>query len=365
MKMYMPLVASEDGVPMFIKQPGVALQPGEVLGILALDDPSRVRHAKPFEGQLPSYGTPSVVGNKPHQRLTHLVDTINTILDGYDNLSIMQASLKELIQVLQEPELPFAKISVILSTLSGRIPAKLEDSIREVVEEAQLSNSEFPAVKVIKIIENYIATNIRAQDRTTFRLSVAPILEIAEQFKGGLKVHEWATLASFIDRYTQIESLFSQGEDRAVLALREQHRNNLENAAAVILSHIKVQSKNRLMHAILDIVKSGGTNFSNSDNPLNRSLKELADIENKLSTKVALKAKEVLILTQIPSYEERVGQMGDILKSSVTTNLYGEDGSTYNMPNVEILKELTDSRYTVFDVLTTFFTNENAWIALS
>ncbi|TIA89702.1 hypothetical protein E3P79_02793 [Wallemia ichthyophaga] len=365
MKMYMPLIATEDGSPMFIKQVGVALQPGEVLGILALDDPSRVKHAKPFEGQLPAFGPPSLLGNKPHQRQAYLVDAINTILDGYDNLSIMQPTLKELIEVLRDSQLPYAMMSQLLSTLSGRIPARLEDDIRELVELHHSQQVEFPAVKVVDLIEAYTIANIRAQDRATFRLSVGPIIEIAEQFRGGLKVHEWTVLAGFINKYVETENLFGLGEDRAALALREQYRDNLEQAAAVVLSHVKVQSKNRLMHAILDLIKGGGINFTHSDNPLNKSLKELADLDTKLSTKVALKAREVLILTQIPSYEERVGQMGDILKSSVTTNLYGEKGQEFSMPNVEILKELTDSRYTVFDVLTTFFAHQNPWISLA
>ena len=46
MKMYMALVTSEDGVIQLIKQPGVSLEPGDILGILTLDDPMRVKHAK-------------------------------------------------------------------------------------------------------------------------------------------------------------------------------------------------------------------------------------------------------------------------------------------------------------------------------
>jgi len=71
MKMYMPLVASEDGIVNFVKQPGVSLEPGDILGILTLDNPARVKHAKPFDGLLPSFGptwchreqTPSTPGN--------------------------------------------------------------------------------------------------------------------------------------------------------------------------------------------------------------------------------------------------------------------------------------------------------------
>ena len=41
MKMYMPLTASEDGVVQFVKQPGVGLGPGDILGILTLDEIGR------------------------------------------------------------------------------------------------------------------------------------------------------------------------------------------------------------------------------------------------------------------------------------------------------------------------------------
>jgi Acetyl-CoA carboxylase, central region len=33
-------------------------------------------------------------------------------------------------------------------------------------------------------------------------------------------------------------------------------------------------------------------------------------------------------------------------------------------PSTEILRELTDSRYTVFDVLPAFFANEDPWVTL-
>ena len=38
--MYMPLIAAEDGIVQFVKQPGASLNPGDILGILTLDDPS-------------------------------------------------------------------------------------------------------------------------------------------------------------------------------------------------------------------------------------------------------------------------------------------------------------------------------------
>ena len=93
------------------------------------------------------------------------------------------------------------------------------------------------------------------------------------------------------------------------------------------------------------------------------------------STQVALKAREVLIACQMPSYDERKTQMESILKSSVTNSYYGEQGMDirqvamdtptvefflnltfyHRAPAAEVLRELVDSRYTVYDVLPTFF----------
>ena len=130
MKMYMPLTAAEDGIVQFVKQPGVALEPGDILGILTLDDPSRVKHAKSFDGLLPATGPPGVIGNKPHQKLASYVDILNDHLEGFDNSAIINATFKSLVEVLHESELPYAATASILAMLSGRIPSKLEDSIR-------------------------------------------------------------------------------------------------------------------------------------------------------------------------------------------------------------------------------------------
>ena len=53
----MPLITAEDSIVQFIKQPGVSLKPGDILGILTLNDPACIKHTKPFEGLLPDLVT--------------------------------------------------------------------------------------------------------------------------------------------------------------------------------------------------------------------------------------------------------------------------------------------------------------------
>ncbi|PCH36265.1 acetyl CoA carboxylase [Wolfiporia cocos MD-104 SS10] len=364
MKMYMPLVAAEDGIVQFVKQPGVSLEPGDILGILTLDDPARVKHAKPFEGLLPALGPPNVIGNKPHQRLNHYLGILNDILDGYDNQAIMAQTFKDLISVLENPELPFTEVSAILSTLSGRMPAKLEDSIRAAIETAHGKGDapEFPAMRIKKLMEHFMEDNIRAQDRPMFRTQLGTLFDVVERYGNGLKAHEVNTIAGLLARYEETEKLFGGSIEARVLTLREQNKDSLDNVVALVLSHNMAQRKGRLVMMILDHVKNSGSTVSNPESRLYKVLQGLASLESRSSTQVSLKAREVLISCQMPSYEERKIQMEGILKASVTNSFYGEQGSDMKTPSIDVLRELIDSRYTVYDVLPTFFNFHEQWI---
>ncbi|KAF7370658.1 hypothetical protein MSAN_00698800 [Mycena sanguinolenta] len=367
MKMYMPLVASEDGTLQLIKQPGVSLAPGDILGILTLDDPTRVKHAKPFEGLLPPMGAPGVIGNKPHQRLARCVSTLEDILDGFDNQAVMASTFKDLIDVLHEPDLPYSQTTAILSSLSGRMPGKLEESIRSAIDVAKTKGpaQEFPAVRIKKVLEHYIQDNVLPQDRTMFRAQLAPVFDVLERFNGGLKGHEQETISNLLDRYDATEKLFGGSIEARILALRDQHKDDLDKVVGLVLSHIKAQSKAKLVLAILDYVKTSGLNVSHTESRLYKVMQNLAALESKSSTNVSLKAREVLILGQMPSYEERRVQMESILKAAVSNTHYGEQGHGPRTPAPEVLKELSDSRYTVYDVLPSFFNHEDALVTLA
>ncbi|KAK2463653.1 hypothetical protein APHAL10511_004404 [Amanita phalloides] len=367
MKMYMPLVASEDGVVQLIKQPGVSLEPGDIIGILTLDDPARVKHAKPFEELLPSLGTPGIVGSKPHQTLNRCLGVMHDILEGFDNQATMASTLKELVSVLRDPELPFSETSAILSSLSGRMPSKLEESIRTALDAAKFKGShhDFPDVRIKKLLDHYVQDNVLPRDRTMFRTSLGSLFNVIEKYHGGLKAHETSIVADLLERYASTEKLFGGSIEARILALREQHKNDLDEVISLVLSHIKAQSKAKLVLALLDHVKSSGFNISNPESRLCKAIQDLAALEAKSSTQVSLKAREVLILGQMPSYEERKEQMEKILRNSVSNSYYGESMNGPRTPSAEVLRELSDSRYVVYDVLPAFFSHPDPIITLA
>ncbi|KAK5240950.1 acetyl-coenzyme-A carboxylase, partial [Exophiala xenobiotica] len=132
-----------------------------------------------------------------------------------------------------------------------------------------------------------------------------------------------------------------------------------------VLSHTRVSSKNNLIVAILAMYRPNQPNVGNVGKYFKPVLRHLTELESRVTAKVTLKARELLILCALPSLEERVSQMEHILKSSVVESKYGEAGWEHREPDLEILKEVVDSRYTVFDVIPLFFAHHDPWVGLA
>ncbi|KAJ3872450.1 acetyl-CoA carboxylase [Lentinula edodes] len=255
------------------------------------------------------------------------------------------------------------KVACILSSLSGRIPAKLDDSIHAALETAK-AKGELPAARTKKVLKNFVESSVLPQDRPMFRTQLRAIYDVLDRFTGGLKGHEIKFWSNLLEKYEATERMFGGSVEARILTLREQNKDDLDKVISLVLSHIKVSSKAKLVLTILNHIKTKGISVSNAESPLYKVLQDLASLEAKSSTSVSLKAREVLIMGQMPSYEERLGQMETVLRSSVTSQYYGEQVNTVHTPSAEVLRELSDSRYTVFDVLSAFFEHEDHMIPL-
>lgn len=368
MKMYMPLIAQEDGIVQLIKQPGATLEAGDILGILTLDDPSRVKHAQPFLGQLPDLGPPQVVGNKPAQRFTLLYNILQDILRGFDNQVIMGSTLSELVNVMRDPELPYGEWNAQVSALHSRMPQKLDTQLTHVVERAKGRKAEFPANLLMKTLNRFMDDNVSPADADVLKASLAPLAEVIHNYGEGLKVHEYNVFVRLLQQYFDVESLFAIRNNRdedAILKLREENRDDIARVVNNVLSHSKIGAKNNLVLAILDMYKPNKPNAGNVGKYLKPILKKLAELESRATAKIALKAREVLIQCALPSLEERVAQLEHILRSSVVESRYGETGWDHREPDLNVLKEVVDSKYTVFDVLPIFFGHQDQWVSLA
>ncbi|KAF2200676.1 hypothetical protein GQ43DRAFT_481383 [Delitschia confertaspora ATCC 74209] len=368
MKMYMPLIAQEDGIVNLIKQPGAVLEAGDILGILALDDPSKVKSAQPFLGHLPEFGPPQVMGSKPPQRFAYLTNILRNILQGFDNQVIMQSTLKELVEVLRDPELPYGEWNAQAAALHARMPNKLDTTFAQIVDRAHSRHLEFPAKQLQKAFQRFIDENVAKGDADLLKSALAPLTDVIARYSDGLKAHEYNVMIKFLEMYWEVESLFSSRSPRdeeVVLKLRDENRDNLVKVVHTVLSHTRVSAKNNLILAILDLYRPNKPGVGNVAKYFKDELRKLTELESRQTAKVSLKAREVLIQCAMPSLEERTSQMEHILRTSVVEHRYGESGWDHREPSFDIIKEVVDSRFTVFDVLPQFFVHQDPWVALA
>ncbi|KAK9457220.1 acetyl-CoA carboxylase [Dipodascopsis uninucleata] len=367
MKMYMPLLAQEDGIVQLIKQPGSTLEAGDILGILALDDPSRVKHAKPFEGQLPEFGPPTVVGSKPAQRFRLLLSVLNNILAGFDNQVVMTSSLKELMNVLKDPELPYSEWNAQFSALHSRIPQKLGSSLIQIIDRAKSKKVEFPARLLLRAIEKF-AADFSRQDLVLFDQQVEPLVAVARRFQNGLKAHSYTVLIELLEEYLSVETLFCGSnvrEEDVILRLRDENKDDIKKVVMTVFSHTRVGAKNNLILEILSNLESESFEISDIAKFMRPTLKKFTELDSRATSPVTLKVRELLIRCALPSLEERTSQLEHILKTSVLETSYGEVGFEHRAPRLDVLKEVIDSQYIVFDVLPKFFSHTDPYVTMA
>lgn len=367
MKMYMPLIAQEDGVVQLIKQPGATLEAGDIVGILALDDPSRVKQAQPFLDKLPTYGEPVVVGSKAAQRYSLLYTTIHNILLGYDNSIIMSPALKDLIEVLRDPELPYSEWNAQFSALHARMPQKLDAQFTQIVDRAKVRGVEFPAKPLSKAFAKFLEDNVAQSDVEPLKATLEPLTAVLDDYADGQKVRELNVIKGLLHQYWEVENLFMNQpqEDSVILKLRDQNKEDIAKVVQTVLSHSRVAAKSSLILAILEEYRPNKPGVGNVTKYLRDSLRMLTELSTRATSKVSLKAREIMIQCSLPSLEERTAQMEHILRTSVIESRYGETGWDHREPSFDIIKEVVDSKYTVFDVLTLFFAHDDAWVNLA
>jgi acetyl-CoA carboxylase/biotin carboxylase 1 len=297
MKMYMPLIAQEDGIVNLIKQPGATLEAGDILGILALDDPSKVKSAKPFLDALKDFGPPQVMGAKPPQRFASLFNILQNILQGFDNQVIMQSSLKELVEVLRDPELPYGEWNAQASALHARMPQKLDTTLSQLVDRAHSRELEFPAKQLNKAFLRFLDENVPKGDVGLLKTALAPLTDVISRYSEGLKAHEYSVMIRLLETYWTVENLFSNRagrDEEVVLKLRDENRDNITNVVHTVLSHARVTAKNNLVIAILDLYRPNRPGAGNVAKYFKGALKKLTELESRQTAKVSLKAREVL-----------------------------------------------------------------------
>ncbi|KAI7728993.1 hypothetical protein M8C21_023535 [Ambrosia artemisiifolia] len=128
MKMCMPLLSPASGVIQFKMSEGQAMQAGELIARLDLDDPSAVRKAEPFPGSFPVLGPPTAISDKVHQKCAATLNSARMILAGYDDN--IDDVVQNLLLCLDSPELPFLQWQECFAVLANRLNKDLRNKAK-------------------------------------------------------------------------------------------------------------------------------------------------------------------------------------------------------------------------------------------
>ncbi|KAM4616339.1 acetyl-CoA carboxylase 2 isoform 2-T2 [Polymixia lowei] len=364
MKMVMTLVVQESGCIHFIKRPGAVLKPGCVVARLDLDDPSSIHPVEPNMASLPPQQPLPIVGEKLHQVFHSVLENLVKVMDGYC-LSDPYFSNKvkqwvgTLMKTLRDPSLPLLELQDIMTSVAGRIPPGVENAIRKVM--AQYASNitsvlcQFPSQRIANILDSHAATLQRKADREVFFMNTQSIVQLVQRYRSGIRGYMKSVVMDLLKRYLQVETQFQQAHyDKCVIHLREQNKPDMTPVLEYIFSHAQVSKKNILVTMLIDQLCGRDPTLADELMAILNELTQLSKMEN---SKVALRARQVLIASHLPSYELRHNQVESIFLSAI--DMYGHQFCPEN------LKKLILSETSIFDVLPNFFYHSNRVVCMA
>lgn len=364
MKMVMTLTVQESGCIHFVKRPGVTLETGCVVAHMNLDDPSSVHRVELYTSELPSQQHQLIVGKKLHQKFHSVLENLIKVMEGYClEEPYFSNKLRDwvaiLMKTLRDPSLPLLELQEIMTSVAMRIPPSVEKEIRKVM--AQYASNitsvlcQFPSQKIANILDSHAATLQRKAEREVFFMNTQSIVQLVQRYRSGIRGYIKAVVLDLLKRYLEVEMQFQQAHyDKCVFNLREHYKPDMTPVLNYIFSHAQVSKKNVLVTMLIDQLCGRDPTLADE---LMAILNELTQLNKMENSKVALRARQVLIASHLPSYELRHNQVESIFLSAI--DMYGHQFCPEN------LKKLILSETSIFDVLPNFFYHTNQVVCMA
>ncbi|XP_020292337.1 acetyl-CoA carboxylase isoform X2 [Pseudomyrmex gracilis] len=357
MKMVMSVTASEAGSVFYVKRPGAILEAGTLIAHLELDDPSLVTKAQVYTGQFTAAPAP-VVPEKLNQLHAKYRNALENTLAGYclpdpHHLPRLRELIEKFMCSLRDPNLPLLELQEVIATISGRIPVLVEKKIRKLMSlyERNITSilAQFPSQQIAAVIDGHAATLSKRAERDVFFLTTQAIVQLVQRYRNGIRGRMKTAVHELLRQYYTVESQFQQGHyDKCVSALIEKYKDDATMVTNMIFSHNQVTKKNVLVTMLIDHLWANEPGLTDE---LSSTLTELTSLNRTEHSRVALRARQILIAAHQPAYELRYNQMESIFLSAV--DMYGHDFHPEN------LQKLILSETSIFDILHDFFYHSN------
>ncbi|KAF6175732.1 hypothetical protein GIB67_022734 [Kingdonia uniflora] len=351
MKMCMPLLLPASGVIHFKISEGQAMQAGDLVARLDLDDPSAVRKAEPFHGSFPLLGPPTAVSGKVHQRCAASLNAARMILAAYEHN--IDEVVQDLLNCLDSPELPFLQWQEIMAVLATRLPKNLKYELESKYKRYEgitntLKNVEFPAKLLKGVLEAYLLS-CDEKDKAAQERLVEPLMSLVKSYEGGRESHACVIVQSLFEEYLSIEELFSDNLQADVIErLRLQYKKDLLKIVDIVLSHQGIRSKNKLILRLMEALVYPNP-AAYRDN-----LIRFSALNHTSYSEIALKASQLLEQTKLSELRS------SIARSLSELEMFTEEGEHVDTPRRkgamnERMEDLVSASLAVEDALVGLF----------
>eukprot|EP00879_Flechtneria_rotunda_P003437 GHRR01003666.1.p1 GENE.GHRR01003666.1~~GHRR01003666.1.p1 ORF type:complete len:1583 (+),score=615.48 GHRR01003666.1:404-5152(+) len=299
MKMMMPLLCPAAGVIHFQVTEGAALSAGELIARMDLDDPSKVKRAEQFNGELPPLGPPQVYSDRVDHRFTQALNAAKMIMAGYNYP--VDDILEELVSCLDHPALPLLQWHQEFSFVESRMPPGLAAKLEAVTAEheqalggstADRSNTEFPGRQLIGIIKGAVEA-APENEQAMLQQQLEPLARVAKAHSRGPEEYARSIVQEVLSMFAGVEEKFQSSsglttEQEMIDALRKSYPNDHQAVLDLVISHQGLNHKMELVKRILS------TLVLPNPVPYRALLRRFAALSSKATAEVALRAQQLL-----------------------------------------------------------------------
>lgn len=364
MKMVMALTVTESGCVYHLKRPGAVLNAGDIIARMDLDDPSLVTKAQLYTESFPPSKTTLP---RDAEKLNHIYQSRRAVLDNVLNgyclpddyfTPMVRETVQKLMSVLRDPNLPLLELQEVIASISGRIPQAVEKKIRKymMIYGSNVTSmlAQFPSQEIASAVDSH-AASLQKKDRDVFFVTTQGLVQLCQRYKKGSRGRMTQVVLELLKHYLQVETQFQHGSyDKCVHALRERYKEDITNILGTLLSHAQVAKKNQMVILLIEHLCGHEPGLTDD---LSSILEQLTKLNSSQHSRVALRARQVLIAAHQPAYELRYNQMESIFLPAI--DMYGHSFHPEN------LQKLILSETSIFDVLHAFFYHSNVAVRMA
>ncbi len=324
MKMYITMAAPEAGVVTHKKPAGSVLAAGELVATMDLDNPDAVKKADIFEGKMPHFKPAHPEPRNVSMALSQHLDSLKMMLNGYRlGPGVVTASLEKVLTCLRDPMLPLAEFQTVISSLAGRLPEGLFNTLNELAHRYAAKSTHrfvwekpqpFPVQDMVQAI-NDVEARLSVAQRAALETNCAPLKEMLQHYADGNHTRAIEVIEALLSQFFDVEHLFSNDylPEYVIGQLRKEHKSDLMPVIHIARAHHQLDERKELVKSILDVVN---TQFEPMTVAFLPVLHKLCKLTKATYSGVVLKARRVLIRHDLPSPQERLQRVQTLLSTT-------------------------------------------------